>query len=45
MSEAKSQIMVQQCICGSVKTEIKFTESEQLVICSICGKVISKFQW
>jgi len=45
MSEAKSQMMFQQCVCGSSKTEIKITESKQLVICSECGKIISKFQW
>lgn len=45
MKKAESQIVFQKCVCGSLETGVKVTESEQLVICSNCGRIISKFQW
>jgi hypothetical protein len=45
MHRTESQIMFQKCVCGSLKTEVRITESEQLVVCSECGKIVSKFQW
>jgi hypothetical protein len=45
MQRSENQIMFQKCVCGSFKTEVRITESEQLVVCSECGKIMSKFQW
>jgi hypothetical protein len=45
MNKAESQLVFQKCVCGSIETEIRITESKQLVVCSKCGRVLSKFQW
>jgi predicted RNA-binding Zn-ribbon protein involved in translation (DUF1610 family) len=45
MNKAESKLVFQKCVCGSTETEIKVTESKQLIVCSKCGRVISKFQW
>jgi predicted RNA-binding Zn-ribbon protein involved in translation (DUF1610 family) len=44
MNKAESKPVFQKCVCGSTETEIKVTESKQLIVCSKCGRVISKFQ-
>ena len=45
MYSAESQMMFQKCVCGSKETEVRITESKQLVVCSECGRIMSKFQW
>lgn len=45
MNKDESQLVFQKCACGSSDSEIKLTESKQLIVCSKCGRVLSKFQW
>jgi predicted RNA-binding Zn-ribbon protein involved in translation (DUF1610 family) len=45
MNKAESQLLFQKCVCDSTETEIRVTASNQLVVCSNCGRIVSKFQW